>query len=228
MRSDGDTIIGRNARQRLLVALAVSTALHLSLIYGIAVRPSESAPARVLLARLVPEADAPREAPTRTHVLGPRARAAAELEPAGRVPPPAEIPEPSTEAVAERAPAAGARLDDSRLPDVDMPVLADATWYDAKDLDVYPRPVVPVRPAYPATVPEITGEVALLLQIDELGVVRELSVVRAEPDGYFEQSALHAFETARFAPAQRDGRPVRSRIVVRVRFAPWMRGDDER
>jgi protein TonB len=101
-----------------------------------------------------------------------------------------------------------------------VPVLVDPTWYTAKDLDLYPHPLAPVHPAHPAPIPDITGEVTLLLLIDEFGVVQELSVVTAEPAGYFEEPALHAFKTARFAPAQRDGRPVRSRIVVKVRFAP--------
>jgi len=56
--------------------------------------------------------------------------------------------------------------------------------------------------------------------VDELGAVRELSVVTSEPPGYFEDAALRAFQQARFAPAQREGLPVRSRILVKVRFAP--------
>jgi protein TonB len=45
-------------------------------------------------------------------------------------------------------------------------------------------------------------------------------VVQAAPAGYFEGAAVAAFETARFAPAQKDGRSVRSRVLVRVSFDP--------
>ena len=101
-----------------------------------------------------------------------------------------------------------------------MPLLVDVAWYDAKDLDLYPHPLAPVRPAYPTSVPDVSGEVTLLLLIDEVGAVHQLSVVTSEPPGYFEEPALRAFQVARFAPAQREGRPVRSRIVVKVRFGP--------
>ncbi len=212
--------MGRDAGLRLLLALALSTALHLSLIYGIAVAPSESAPGRVILARLMRGAEAPSVAPARTHASSRRSPAATASEPADVVPVAAGVPEASPETVAEPTPAMRAHLDDSRLPSVDVPVLVDPTWYTAKDLDLYPHPLAPVHPAHPAPISDITGEVTLLLLIDEFGVVQELSVVTAEPAGYFEEPALHAFKAARFAPAQRDGRPVRSRIVVKVRFAP--------
>jgi len=42
-----------------------------------------------------------------------------------------------------------------------------------------------------------------------------------------EEAALRAFQLADFAPAQREGRPVRSRIVIKVRFAPPSRDGDD-
>ena len=220
--------MGRDAELRLLLALAVSAALHLSLICGVAVGPSESAPGRMILARLMPGTQAPPVAPTRTHASGRSAAAAAASEPTDAVPTAAGVPESSPEAVAESASVTPAHPDERRLPGVDVPMLVDPTWYTAKDLDLYPHPLVPVHPAYPASIPDITGEVTLQLLIDEFGVVQELSVVTAEPAGYFEGPALHAFETAHFAPAQRDGRPVRSRIVIKVRFAPQIQTGAER
>jgi protein TonB len=98
-------------------------------------------------------------------------------------------------------PAVAARLDESRLPSADVPLLVDVAWYDAKDLDLYPHPLAPVRPAYPTSAPDVSGEVTLLLLIDEAGAVHQLSVVAAEPSGYFEEPALRAFQAARFAPA---------------------------
>jgi len=111
-------------------------------------------------------------------------------------------------------------VDDSRLPTAEIALLIDPVWYEAKDLDLYPQPLAPVRPVYPPSAPDIAGDVTLLAQIDEFGTVQGLSVVRAEPVGYFEEAALRAFERARFEPAQREGRPVRSRILIKVRFAP--------
>jgi protein TonB len=40
--------------------------------------------------------------------------------------------------------------------------------------------------------------------------------VGADPPGLFEDSALRAFRNARFIPAQRNGRPVRARVVITI------------
>ena len=54
-----------------------------------------------------------------------------------------------------------------------MPLLADPTWYRAQDLDVYPRAVEPVAPAYPmqAQQERIGGEVTLVLKVDERALI---------------------------------------------------------
>lgn len=202
---------------RLAIALTVSGALHLSLIFGTAVRAPVPL-ASPLLARLqpapllpvaasaidtfpVPLASALDEA--RPPEPRPERGPAPEVEPAGPVVLPAQPPEAS-------------------LPSVEMPLLVDPTWYSAKQLDLFPHPLGPVQPAYPEPAAQdgIRGEVTLLLLVDELGTVREASVVQAAPEGYFEEAAITAFVTAHFAPAQKDGRSVRSRVLVRVSFDP--------
>jgi len=205
--------MGRDAALRLLLALALSAALHLSLIYGVAVGRLESEPAHVIVAHLQPAADASQVEHIPAALMGvsrrfidtrPTAQYAASSVPTEPLP----------------APAVASVRDDSRAPTLEVPALVDPTWYTAKDLDVYPQALAPVDPPYPASISDVTGEVTVLLAIDEFGVVQDSSVVTAQPPGYFEQSAIGAFRTARFAPAQRDGRPVRSRVVVKVRFAP--------
>jgi protein TonB len=44
--------------------------------------------------------------------------------------------------------------------------------------------------------------------------------VDATPDGVFEQAAQQALAEAIFYPAQKEGRSVRSRILVKVEFDP--------
>jgi protein TonB len=87
-------------------------------------------------------------------------------------------------------------------------------------VDVHPSPQQPVRPEYPdeAGMQGVAGNITLLLLIDERGVVREASVMEANPEGYFEESALGAFRAARFAPAQKNGRAVKSRVLIRVTY----------
>ncbi len=60
----------------------------------------------------------------------------------------------------------------------------------------------------------------LLVLIDEAGRVVGTSVTDAAPDGVFEQAAQQAVENAVFYPAQKDGRTVRSRILIKVEFDP--------
>lgn len=211
---------------RLLFALALSTALHLSLIYGIAVGPSRSIPPSMIVARLASPAAAPSPETSATtgNRRGARVAAPALVQSNAEAAFGATRDAPA-EPGPERIVAALPRMDDSRLPSADVPLLVDPAWYEAKDLDSYPQPLVPVQPVYPSSATDISGNVTLLLQVDEFGAVHQLSVVTAEPAGYFEEAALRAFQLARFAPAQREGRPVRSRIVIKVRFAPQPRDE---
>jgi protein TonB len=208
-----------DARSRLLFAIAASGALHLALIYGVTVRPPP-APGSVVVARLglpgVPPAPtaalARNPLPRPSTQPGGEARLAPIIPDIGSPPPPAL---PGTAALAAAPP-------DSSLPSVEMPLLTDPTWYRAPDLDVYPRALGPVAPAYPAQAQRegIGGEVTLVLKVDERGAVQEVAVVQAAPAGYFEAAAMAAFQGARFTPAERDGRSVRSEVVVRVSFDP--------
>ena len=214
---------------RLLLALGFSSALHFSLIYGVGAGPSRSVPPSIIVARLASQAAAPSaetEAPSNRRgvpVAVPGSVQSTAAEPALGA-----TRDAPGKAGPEQIAAAPARTDDSRLPSADVPLLVDPAWYEAKDLDSYPQPLSPVQPVHPSSAADISGDVTLLLQVDEFGAVHQLSVVAAEPAGYFEEAALLAFQLARFAPAQREGHPVRSRIVIKVRFAPQPKDGDER
>lgn len=84
------------------------------------------------------------------------------------------------------------------------------------------KALTPIRPIYPAIARErnITGRVTTKLLIDEAGVVVDSSVVNAEPAGHFEASALEAVRNTPFSPATRNGVAVRSekQIVVTYRL----------
>lgn len=210
--------MGREAGMRLVFALALSAALHLSFIYGIGVGPAGPAGAPTMVARLAPQPAASAAMPEARK--GPRA-VAAPVASGGRVHA-AGVTDVLPLAEPAPVPAAPAPSEESTLPRADVPLIVDPAWYATRDLDLFPRPMAPVEPAYPPAAADVSGEVSLLLKIDELGVVQEATVVNAEPAGYFEDAAAQAFKAARFSPAQRDGHSVRSQIVVRVRFAPQL------
>lgn len=96
----------------------------------------------------------------------------------------------------------------------------DLTYYATKQLDVFPAlstalDLAQVTDAAAAGTP---GRALLLVLIDANGVVNEVSVVEAEPAAYSADHAKRAVMTARFTPGYRNGRPVRSRLLVEVNY----------
>lgn len=101
-----------------------------------------------------------------------------------------------------------------------VPVMVDTRWYTARQLDVQPKARQAVSPVYPETARRdgITGTATLLMRIDEFGVVQDVTVEEASPEGVFDESARQAFLNARFTPARLAGRAVRSEIRIRVSY----------
>lgn len=208
----------RHPGARLGVALAFSLAAHLVLLLGLKVAPAvgpDDFREVTLRARLM-DVSLPQPAA----VVEPVAVAAVEPSPAAvpveapRPAPPQPAPEPSPPAPPEPSPPA------SPAPGVELPLAEDPTYYPAAKVDVHPQALRRIEPVFPdaAANAGIQGEVTLLLLIDEFGVVKEASVAEAKPEGWFEESALEAFRNARFRPAERKGRAVKSRVLIRVSY----------
>jgi len=96
----------------------------------------------------------------------------------------------------------------------------DQFYYPAGELEVYPRPLKEVRLDYPdaAAAKRIDGQVSVLLLIDESGVVNNASVVKAAPAGLFEETTLKTFRSVKFSPAKKQGKPVKSRVMIQVTY----------
>ncbi len=205
--------VSQAAFERLSVAVVLSATLHLYVIYGLALQPTHSPADRlsIINARLSPE-PAVTKRPTAPAMQ--RERVAAVRSRVSSLPEPIETP-----LSAAQAPPAGDR---STEPDGSTASLPDPVHYAAKDLDFYPQPLNRIEPAYPQTAlaSEIGGWVTLLLLIDESGRVTDASVVDAFPPDVFEESALRALVTTAYSPAQKNGRAVRSRILVKVDYDP--------
>jgi protein TonB len=229
MTAEAPASDGFNGRGiRLVMALGASVTFHLALIFGVQVRPPASAAeaARVLQVRVEGRPPVADRAPPRpvehpseavAPVRAPEARASAAPEPerATESPaaPPAEEP--------RLAKAEGALLPAGTAgPTLEIPLIEDPTFYPARQLDIHPKALHPVNPVYPDAAAEagVQGNVVLLLLIDEFGNVKDASVAEASPPGFFEESALAAFRGARFSPAQRHGRVVKSRVLIKVTY----------
>jgi len=209
---------------RMSAAVALSIAFHIFLIYGFTLAPSTGPGARVtaIHARLM--SPQPRPSPQRAklpqRIAGPEPSPAptALSEPAARVSAgPATVPLATIAPIESQAP-----------PGRDAPPLniPDPIHYPAKDLDIYPQAAERIAPAYPemARDSKVAGSVTLLVSIDEAGRVVGMSVMDATPAGIFEQAAQLALAKAAFYPAQKDGRMVRSRVLIKVEFDPELMG----
>lgn len=224
-----------NERTRTLACFGASVLAHMVVIVGLVIRPpaGPAAGPGVIEARLegavgpIDDAQLTGDAP----IDGLSERATVDDPPH----PPRTVPPQSPEVNAARAqrqslpasPTAGPtevdeEASESPLPEIESVAAVDDTWYAARQLDVLPTALVEVQPAYPeaAAAQSIAGEVTLLLLVDEMGQVRERSVVESEPPGVFDEAALAAFRKVPFQPAMKDGRRVRSRVLVTVSFNP--------
>jgi len=201
------------------VALACSLLVHLVLLLGIRVAPSAgpedpretTIAARLMEVALPPRAAVPEPVPMPMPAVD-QSPVAEPVKPSPPAPPQPAPPEPEIAAPSSPAP--------TPVAAVELPLAEDPTFYPAAQVDVHPRVLRRTDPVFPDAAADagIHGEVTLLLLIDEYGVVKEASVADAKPEGWFEESALEAFKNARFRPAERKGRAVKSRVLIRVSY----------
>jgi len=193
---------------RFLAALAASIAIHFSLPLfvsgGVSRHASVASADRVLSVQLIPAPRAPVVETLPEHAIVAPATHSERIAPAA---PSAD--QATSETKAETTRVAGA-----------VPELPDLTYYAARQLDVYPRPIAELDLKYSGKAADegITGRVRVLALIDELGRVTDVQVVEAEPPNYFEDDAKRALLATRFSPAYRQGRAVRSRFQIELTY----------
>lgn len=95
----------------------------------------------------------------------------------------------------------------------------------AGQLDPGPTLLSEIEPEYPEAAGSLRGAVILRLLISDQGVVDDVSVVRAAPEGVFDAAAVAAFRAAIFSPGRVLGVPVKSQVTIEVAFTPLQRGD---
>ena len=211
----------RAAKTRLALALAVSVLLHAWLAGSKAVEaPKRPVPPAVstLTARLEPAAaSAGAEAQTQPEST-PDASSEPQALRANRQPPSERVVR-GTRPGRHSAPPETTLGPATRVP-VLRPHAVEPTYYPARELDIYPAPLARLRFEHPerAARERVGGWLLIMLLIDETGAVNEVSVLTGEPAGYFEDAVRAVFAAARFSPARKDGRVVRSRVLVNVEF----------
>ena len=226
--------------RRPLAAVWISLGLHAALIALVQVAPPSAVDtgAPVIEARLespraalpavdvpplAPAAEAPDDSVQDVPRLAPgeTAEALPVAEPAAPPPvqaaPVAAAAQPAVPASAAPPPAPAAS---APLPGVTISSAVDLTYYSTRDVDVPPHALREIVPDYPAAADRqrLSGKVRLQLKLEADGRVSDVAVVSAVPPGMFEDSALKAFRDARFAPAQKGGRPVRAQVLIEVEY----------
>lgn len=220
--------------QRPLVAAWISLGLHAALIALVQVAPptmprqnvsviearlvsAHAGPGAVKVPPLMTEVAVTDDSARAVPLLAPSVTAEALPVAEPVAPPPAQAASPTAPAppplpVAASAPPAAPTAAAAITSSVDL------TYYSAREVDVQPRALREVVPDYPADAnqQQLSGRVRLGLKLEADGRVSDIEVVSANPPDVFDESALKAFRTARFVPAQKNGRPVRARILIEV------------
>jgi protein TonB len=199
-----------SAASRIGMALLVSAALHLLLVVRVEVggpRPDDSPPSIRARLELAPAPATSSPSPIRTPV-----RTSPTSVPAEGVPP--AIEQPSLAPQPEPGMAVDAPAEPPAEPDA-LRVPVDPVFYAARELDVYPVPLEPLRA--PAAL-ETRGWVRVLAMVDETGSVTQAEIFDSEPPAVLDGAALAAVRAARFTPARKDGRAVRSRVLIELAF----------
>jgi protein TonB len=93
-------------------------------------------------------------------------------------------------------------------------------YYAARYLHRRPTPLKPIRPAYPPETENLSGQVVLLLLINERGTVDTAHIIESQPPGRFDDLVIKAFAHETYAPGLITGYPVKSQLLVEVIFEP--------
>ena len=110
-----------------------------------------------------------------------------------------------------------AKPDGASAGPADIP---DPTYYAVRQLDVFPALVtaLDLQHSPDTNSAGVNGYVLLLVLIDATGAVDDVSVVESHPPRQFDDGARHAFQSARFTAAMRQGRAVKSRVLIHVNY----------
>jgi len=196
----------------MALALATSAIAHLilvqSLIYDVPQRSARMSDATSITVHLEPLAEPviPNAGPAAS-ALPAKPRALAEIRNA-------------------EARGTGVRPEQEAGTALALPLAPDPTYYSARDLDVYPRPSVPLDLDRYAR--GSAGRLRLALLIDEVGIVKEIAVIDSGPAGRLQEELRSALATTRFFPGQKDGRAVKSRVQLSVSLDPARAEDANR
>lgn len=187
---------------RLLIAAALSLALHAALLILIDRQPGGAGtwmPPRETTPLIVRFVSALTESVRPTSI---------EIAPAAEPTPVVETPP---------APAAAETPAASPAP---AAAPGTAYYFRSSELDRRPFPLDRIEVPPPASAPNAAGAVMIRLRLSERGRVEDASILFGTGIAEFEQAALREFANARFHPGYRGNIAVRSEILIEVTLKP--------
>lgn len=101
-----------------------------------------------------------------------------------------------------------------------LPYGTVARYYLAHELDVRPQIRTRINPDYPRAASEqgISANLIIRIYIDETGRVEKVAVPGSEPSNLFAEAVSAAFMKASYTAGIKDGKPVKSLVVIEVDF----------
>jgi periplasmic protein TonB len=91
-------------------------------------------------------------------------------------------------------------------------------YFRASELDTKPQPLTAIEPAPPAGAGKLAGRVIARVLINEAGRADAVRVEASEPYAVFDDAVKTAFGSARYRPGTKDGRKVKSQMLIEVTF----------
>ena len=196
----------RADRKRVAAALALSLLVHL--VFAGLIRGGSGAVSQRASVQHYIHARLYEPAPPMLPETPPAAR---EVTPARSAPRP--------EGTSVYASPSARRTPADRDPSLAAASAVDAKYYSARELDVYPAPLAPLVMNFTGKAAAARNGYALLaIALDATGAVTEVQLLEAEPAGYFDDDAVKPVAATRFTPALKNGRAVKTRIVVRIDY----------
>ncbi|HVS33557.1 MAG TPA: TonB family protein [Thermoanaerobaculia bacterium] len=102
------------------------------------------------------------------------------------------------------------------------PVIREGDVVEGSALDVQPQVVRVAQPIYPplAARQRITGTVLVSALISETGDVIDVKILKGEGRLGFDEAAVRAVRSTKFAPAMKDGKRVKTWMGIPIQFKP--------
>lgn len=107
------------------------------------------------------------------------------------------------------------------LPEKAAPTLEITTrTFTLAEVDQPPAPLFQLKPEYPygAKRSNLTGKVSVMFLVDKSGKVIEVDILKADPEGVFEQSVRAALAKWKFLPGKLKGEKVATWVSTTIRF----------